>query len=527
MNIETINPLDIAAKLDDVRNFLLPEVLEDIEREPRLVQVLWFLQWLSVPENYAGGLARFAHNLIEKYSDKIGPDGLRIDAKLSFAEVESIVEQIGGEEDFAPLSHARTMEAIFSTMSGYIPGEEDEIRALRKSELSKLSAADLQARCIGAAKDHLADFLSHVCMEPGVTFFAPERRTDPRSITRNTSLWYFPRLWECIFDFMDHHSAEVGGGFAETSITREIFHWLHIAQDTRKGVMFLGHSRFGKSHAIRAFAGMHPWSVRLVECPASGSESDLLREICRALGIRFSNATTPLHEQRAAIDKVIRAARFLLIFDEAQMLYPQNGNRRSAPARLNYVRRQLMDIGVPTAFICTHQSWRQVENNYLKFSGFAQEQFEGRLIRSPIHLQSELTEAEMLEVARVHLPELNVKYLQFLVRPIRTYKGDHLSYIENIALISRRYAAQRGLSVPQVDDIEKAISDVLGCFQAPAVVTPSEPANPQTPARRNLTPKPRAASPVSRSLEPAPRRSTVPAGFRKASADLPELAVTG
>ena len=186
-----------------------------------------------------------------------------------------------------------------------------------------------------------------------------------------------------------------------------------------------------------------------------------------------------------------------------------------------------MDIGVPTAFICTHQSWRQVENNYLKFSGFAQEQFEGRLVRSPIHLQSELTESEMLEVARVHLPELDADYLKFLVAPIRACKGDHLSYIENISLIARRYAAQRRLSVPQLEDIKKAISDVLGCFQAPAIAASSEAENLPIPTRRNLTHKPREAAPVSRSLEAAPRRTTVPAGFHKASADLPEMAVTG
>lgn len=487
MNIETINPLLVAAKLDAVRNFLLPEVQEDIEKTPRLVQAMWFLQYLSVPENYAGGLARFAHDLIGKYSDRVGPVGLQRDAKLSLAEIEDIVGQIGGEEFFAPISHGRAIDAIYSTMLGDDSREDDEIRKLRKSELSKLTAGDLHDRCIDAAKEHLAAFLFNVCTDPEVTFISPDMRGGIRN-RRLPQLWYFPRLWECLFDFMDRHSAEVGGGFAETSITREIFDKLRQVQDLARrkqedkrsagthGVMFLGNSRSGKSYAIRAYSRMAPWSVRIVACPPSGAESDLLREICRALGIRFFSTTPPLHEQRAAIDKVIRSARFLLIFDEAQMLYPQNGNRRTAPARLNYVRTQLMDIGIPTAFICTYQSWRQVENNYLKFSGFAQEQFDGRLCFAPIHLPSELTEAEMLEVARVHLPELDSDYLQFLVAPIRACKGDHLSYIENIALIARRYAAQRRLSVPQLEDIKQAISDVLGCFQPSAISAPLEPA---------------------------------------------------
>jgi hypothetical protein len=530
MSIETINPLLIAAKLDAVRNFLFPEVQEDIEKAPRLVQTLWFLQWLSVPENYAGGLARFAHDLIQKYADKIGPESLRFDCEMTVKEIEAALGSMAGAHKFYPKAHAMWAAAFYSSRHGLTDEEDKEYEQLRRAEISGLTASKLHKVCTDAAQAGLAEYLFALCSNPGVTFFSPETRTDKetlKGIGRVPSIWYFPRLWECIFDFMDRHSVEVGGGFAETSITREIFHWLHIAQDTKKGVMFLGHSRFGKSHAIRAFARIHPWSVRLVECPASGSESDLLRELCRALGIRFSSTTPPLHEQRGAIDKVIRAARFLLIFDEAQMLYPQNGNRRTAPPRLNYVRRQLMDIGIPTAFICTHQSWRQVENNYLKFSGFAQEQFEGRLVRSPIHLQSELTEAEMLEVARVHLPELDADYLQYLVAPIRACKGDHLSYIENIALIARRYAAQRRLSVPQLEDLKKAISDVLGCFQAPATAAADDPENPPIPARRNLTHNPRTAAPAARAIETAPSRSTVPAGFRKASADLPELAVTG
>jgi len=495
--IETINPLLIAEKFDAVRNFLLPEVQEDIEREPRLVQALWFLQWLSVPENYAGGIARFAHDLIEEYSNKIGPAGLDAAAKLSLPEVESIVEETGGEDVFAPRSFARKMNMMLCSLISEDPSERDEIADLRKSELSKITAEVMHSRCIDAAKEHLAVFLFDVCTSPEVTFFFPDTRGNPYS-RKSSRLWYFPRLWECIFDFMARHSADVGGGFAETSITREIFHWLHIAQDTKKGVMFLGASRFGKSHAIRAFAKMHPWSVRLVECPASGSESDLLREICRALGIRFTSTTPPLHEQRAAIDKVIRAARFLLCFDEAQTLYPQNGNRRTAPARLNYVRRQLMDTGIPTAFIATIQSWRQVENNYLKFSGYAQEQFEGRLVRAPIHLKSELTETEMLEVARIHLPELDDDYLQYLVAPIRACKGDHLSYIENIALVARRYAAQRKLSVPQIEDLKNAISDVLGCFQSPTDATDDESIQAKAPARRSSTPKAKASKPSGR-----------------------------
>ena len=190
------------------------------------------------------------------------------------------------------------------------------------------------------------------------------------------------------------------------------------------------------------------------------------------------------------------------------------------------IKFELKKIGVPTAFVCTLQNYRNIEKNYLKFSSYAYEQFEGRLCFAPIQLPSELSEAEMLEVARVHLPELDSDYLMFLVAPIRACKGDHLSYIENIALISRRYAAQRGISVPQLGDLKKAISDVLGCFQAPEQANSAAREVFPAPARRTDGQRPRQIAPAATSFDTPARRENVQAGFRLDSADLPELAVT-
>jgi DNA transposition AAA+ family ATPase len=489
MNIETINPLLVAAKLDAVKNFLLPEVREDIEKNPRFVHALWYLQWVSMPENYAGGLARFTHDLIERYSEKIGPKDFCPHSKMTLDEIEAVLKEFPDPKKFFPKAHSLWEGAFYSSLCGIQPEEETEYERVRLEEISALTASKVQAICIEAANEDLSVFLYDVCTNPEVRFL------DDR-------LWFFSRLWECLFDFMDRKAEEVLNSFAETSITKEIFEKLLIAQEIHKGVMFLGNSRFGKSHAIRAYARMHPWSVRLLECPPSGSESDLLREICRTLGIRFARTTPPLHEQRAAIDKVIRSARFLIIADEFQFLFPMSGSRHASPKRLEYIRRQFMDIGIPTAFICTARNWQHVEKNYLKFSTYAQEQFDGRLAFAPIHLPSELSEDEMLDVARVHLPELDVDYLKFLVAPIRACKGDHLSYIENISLISRRYASQRGHSTPQLEDIKKALSDVLGCFLAPGKQAPAK-SVPDTRTDLTKTRRPRSGDRQSKVETPA------------------------
>lgn len=521
-SISSINPVKIADKLYAVMNFQIPGVLQEIEKEPRLVEALWFLQWVSIPENYSGGLGKFAADFVAKYRNEIGPESLlkRLSkAELSAAEIESMLSLMPVEVSDELLS--RFLSGPFSgpLHRDERIGESDRARMakVRAEAVQKLTGPMVHQACVDFAKDSLAEFLVSVASDPDRLFSGVEDHSNGGFMARLVApvpvnhLWYFPRLWTCLFDFMEEHASAVAVSFAETSVTREIFHWLRMAQDTGKGVLFLGNSRFGKSRAIRAFAQMHPGRVRLVECPASGSESDLLREICRALGIWFSCMTPPLHEQRAVIDKVIRSARFLLIFDEAQFLYPKSGNRRTAPPRLNYVRRQLMDNGIPTAFICTHQNWRSVEKNFLKLSAYSNEQFEGRLLRSPIHLPSELSESEMIDVARIHLPELEEGFLKLIVTPIRACKGEQLSYIENIALISRRYATQRGLSVPRLDDIEKAINDVLACFISPGSgnLEESHESKSQIPAvkRENLVHQP--VSPDRGDFPPA-RRSITP-----------------
>lgn len=530
-NIQTINPVALAEKLDAVKNFLLPEVLEDIQKEPRLIEALWFLQWVSIPDNYAGGLARFAEDLIGLYAEKIGAIGIHIERKMSVDEIEEVLKQFPHAGAFIASTKTEIWDTSLDLLSvtghrmtnGGDPWGErlraDFARDRRKA-LSAITGRELREKCIEAASEDLSGFLREVCSDQEMSLLKPAKKDS--CFGSKLRLWYFPCLWECIFDYMDARAVAVGKSFAETSITREIFHWLELAKDTGKGVLFLGSSRFGKSRAIRAYAEMHPGKVRLVECPSTGSESDLLREICRALGIRFNSATTPLHEQRAAIDSVIRSARFLLCLDEAQFLFPNGGSRRVAPPRLNYIRRAIMDAGIPTAFICTHQSWKHVEQGFLKFSSYTTEQFEGRLLRSPIHLASELTEDEMLDVARIHLPELSTDHLRIIVTPIRTCKGDHLSYIENIALIARRNAAQRGLSVPKLADIEKATGDVLACFKPDAKPTVSEPVERRPAVSQSNAPAPGLSRRRSGGILPH-RRETSPTAFLTDDADLSEL----
>lgn len=487
LSIRTVDPVSVAEKLDAVRNFLLPAIAAQIEAEPRLVEALWFLQWVSIPENYAGGLSKFAQDLLARFPDQIGTLEM-LECRSEKPGPKSIQKML---EDFP---HAVREEIIYAQDQGHC----------------EIDLSALKAKALDTAKADLANFLQAVCEVEGCRFDGlPDLDWMPEN------LWYFPRLWKCVFAWMGEHAERVRAASAETSVTKEISRWLELAQESGKGVMFIGHSRFGKSRAIRSFATMYPGRVRIVETPSSSSEGDLLQALARALGIRYDRkGFVALHEQRATIDKVLRQANLMLIFDEAQFLFPQGGNKRAAPPRLNYVRRSIMDIGVPTAFVCTHQNWKDVEKNFLKVTGYAMEQFEGRLLRPPIHLANELTEAEMIEVARVHLPELHELYLRRAVLQMRPLVGgDLLSSIENVAIIARSYAKERGAAAPCLDDVIKAIEDALACATHQAKTLDLDPDAPAAKtSRRDVSPRPDTGS---RNVRPAgfgDRASRVPAG---------------
>lgn len=502
LTIRTIDPLNVAAKLDAIRNFLLPHVAAEIQTEPRLVEALHFLQWISIPENYAGGLARFSQDLVARFADEVGPEVLleARGAKLSDAQIETILSEFPCEVRDT-LIPDRSDQLIAEVVDNWGPEEKAMERRQAAAERRKLTFSVLHGECLKQARENLANFLWAVCSVPEQSFYS---ETGPLAFLSSHQIWYFSRVWKCLFTWMDEHAASVRCNFAETTITTEIFRWLELASESGKGVMFIGHSRFGKSVAIRSYARMFPGKARIVECPSNSAESDLLREVARSLGIRFSNATTPLHEQRAAIDKVLRQGKFLLIFDEAQFLFPPSGKRIAVPPRLNYVRRSIMDIGIPTAFICTQQNWKHVQKSFLKASAYSIEQFEGRLLRSPVHLAAELSEAEMIEVARIHLPELDDDYLTVIVLKIRSFNtGDHLSSIDNIAIIARKYAGAAGRSVPTLNDVEQATDDVLGCNAVQArpdlEAAESKKLESPAPAVRRIP----AVKPTDRSIRPS------------------------
>src|SRR5262249_41168398 len=143
---------------------------------------------------------------------------------------------------------------------------------------------------------------------------------------------------------------------AMTAVTGKVFEVLDYASQERAMVRIEGDSRFGKTEAVRAWCEMRPGKARLVSVPSSNSLADLHRRIAEALGIDVSYANrSGLMKER--IEFVLQHSGIFLVLDEAAFLVPQNYCAFTSPARLNWVRTEIVDRGLPVALIVTPQTF--------------------------------------------------------------------------------------------------------------------------------------------------------------------------
>lgn len=516
-----INPESVAAKLAASRNFEQPAVTAEMEENPRFKEALLFLQFVSLPENYPGGLRKFSIDLIEESMDLLGTAEMRAaGADLSPRQARAIYEALPyvskrDFDEFGKLARAEYLarlpdlfededekaERIAAERERRRQRSREEAAAAAREEarLAAVNRKTLIDLCQENAVDNLASYLRDLCEHPHVLF----RRQASHSLTG--APWYFSEVANALLRFIDRRKEVIGRRIAETEVTRLIFKWLGKARNTRRAIMISGNSRFGKTEALRAWCAMNPGVARLVNTPASNSEGDLLREVAKALGIETGphSGTARLRDR---IDYVLSNTGLMLVFDESHLIFPVNFSRNTAPARLNWVRRSVMDAGLPCAFCCTPQSYGSAKRRFVKATGYAIEQFDGRLLKT-VELPESLSPEDLLAVARIHFPELEEDYLQYVVETMVAPERNYLSDLEKIAALARDNAQECGRKVPEVADIDSAIADVL------PVAAPTKPSQPSkegpeaaprsTPAKalhrpgKTLARSGRAVAPVS------------------------------
>jgi len=491
-----ISPAAIASKLARLRNFENERVMSEINADPRLVELLWFIQYMSVPENNPGGLRKFAADLVADSKDLIGTFAMTKHSENALSETKllTVHREIPSGEKW-PVFHgvkfwnARRFE--FETKREY-QARRKEFFHDRTELLGKIQRSDLVEECGREAGRDLASYLRRLCEHLDTGFYLDEEEielpdeteSDDRPADERDGLetfgseavsdylrsnwkkehasqapWYFVRAAEAALRFMDRRKAEISARIASTEVSRLVFHWLHKARATRCGIAIEGNSRFGKTEAVKAWAEMHPGLSRYVYTPPSRSEGDLLRAIATALGLQDFQKLRP-HVLRNAISQVLSASGIMLIFDEAQSLFPLAFTRNTPPARLNYVRSNVLDAGLPAAFISTPQSYRHAQQRFLKATGFAIEQWSERILKT-VALPAEVEREDLMGIARIHFPGLSEAHLEMVVDRTHGTERNYVSDISKIARLAYSNAEDDGLSAPKVSHLKAAMADVL------------------------------------------------------------------
>jgi hypothetical protein len=472
-----IQMLQLARKLARARNYEDEAFFDATEREPKLPELLCWIEWMSQPDNYPGGLRKFAKDLIAESPDLLGSPTMlkhrqeRYSDDLLFAIYEEVARSW-------PYKEGRKTIAVPDT--GFDAQEE----------ICRVTRSELVDCCREAALEDLAGYLRVLCERPAV------------GITRAPGLcygkggqapWYFAAIGEALLRFQCEWKARRAAQVAETEISRLVFHWLRKARVTRRSLTISGGTRFGKTEAVKAWCEMHAGQARIVKTPPGNTEGELLTKIADAIGLSRDGAKT-LGELRTQIEYVLKATGLVLVFEEAQGLFPSKFTRNTAPARLNFVRIALMnDAKTPCVFVATPQSLNGARDRYLKATGFALQQLDGRMLKT-VELPEKISREDLEAIAQFHFDGMPEGFASHVAALASATQRNYLSDVSTIADLTRSNAEDAGRSEPTVEDLEAAIADVLPRAKktkAPAVpiaaaVEAEADAEPQQPPRRRV-----------------------------------------
>ncbi len=226
---------------------------------------------------------------------------------------------------------------------------------------------------------------------------------------------------------------------------------------------------------------MNPGRARLVETPSSNSEGDLLKAVAAALGIESALTQSGAY-LRPKIEYVLRQSGVLLVFEEAHFLWPSKLSKTAVPARLNWIRRSVMDAGLPVAFICTPQSYQNAQRRFVKATAYPIEQLEGRFLPT-VRLPESVPVDDLLAIARKHLPGVGEPHLNYLVNVLGATERNYCSDVSRIGRLAFINAEDAGRRIPIMADIDAAMRKALPqAAEAPAAEAPGDDFKP--PARR-------------------------------------------
>src|ERR1043166_3761338 len=286
--IQPIRPEILASKIEKIRNFEYPELLDQLSQEPQLVRAMWFLQWVSQPDNYAGGLSRFTADFVAAQFNQIGtahmakakPHG----DQYTLSDAIEILRELPYESrrELFDCDDAKLINLVFDN------SDESARRAPRLDRRKRatallvegLTVKAMREICAKEAHEKLARYLKRVCEVPHVALRNPcpvehdYSTTYADRVQPEGAPWYFRNVADALLAFMSARSLQIKARIANTEITELVTLWTEKSRRTKESVMFIGNSRFGKTEAVKMNAESDPGACRLVQTPDSTAIGD-------------------------------------------------------------------------------------------------------------------------------------------------------------------------------------------------------------------------------------------------------------
>lgn len=481
-----ISPEELATKLKGIAHMRFPALLDEVIECPRLHEMLWFIQAMSLNP---GGLRAFSGKLLQRFSDSIGkgilPQGTK--SKFSTKESKEICERIpycwrndfSDENAQAYLSVAQGDDQILQLREGISRLAHEVLYSSEEEPAPEFTREQLIKLLTRIALAELPAILTDMCVGPNHTLIPTKRA------------WFLPDLSQCLLLFMDEYAVQIKGRIAKTEITEKVFELLDYASSKTVAIRIEGAPRIGKTESASTWCEMYPGRARLVTVPYSNTEIDLFKAMADSLGVDY-NLGVRLHEIRDTVQHVLKHSRMLIVLDEGHFLIPTRYTETTQPARLNWVRTRIIDIGLPCAIIVTPQSFETPFKKFVKKTNHRFDQFFGRT--QSFGLPSELSQEDLMAVAKIHFPELDGPPLKMIIGAALTSEG-FLKAVEQLAKRAGFLAERAGRRSISGHDVDTAIRDILPEAEtAPQPVCRQPATREKKPSkfpevRRNVTPE--------------------------------------
>lgn len=477
--------------------------------------LIYFLQALSHRD---GGLQKVARELIAMFPERLGTAqmrsiGIKDGREYSVKSLDRIhgdlahyfgchFDSLEDDRDFASMIMREIAPESIPTANGMVQGK------------------DLMAACRRSAALKLEEYLVDFCLNPKLRFALPgesetvqdietlhSQESNAENFSEKSDVNYFNDIVGALEEYQRRYADRIEQATVVTEIGRKVYDALDYARKTKRMIIIEGNARLGKTFAAKAWCEQNLGAARYLSVPCSNAEEDFFRAIANALGLPMSQRKNV--EMRDLIDKTLKHRHIMLVLDEAHFAWPQKNIRVANPVRLNWIRTELVDKGIAVALITTPQAWKVDRNRTIKNTGWAFEQFEGRVAHRE-RLPAELSLDDLKAVAKSMFPAMDnpsLKYLSGMAMRTKEYLGA----LDAVAHRASWRAEKGGRSTVTFEDVSAAVNERLN-------VKPSE-------HESGKTAKPEIQNPVNarctRHSEPMQPRFSIHSPGREPAVILP------